>query len=203
VLSVDYRLAPEYRYPTAPEDCYGAVCWLEEHASRLGVDAARIALAGDSAGGNLAAVTAQLCRDRNGPAICHQLLIYPVVDHVCETPSMHENAEGYLLTRGMMEWFWEQYLNDLEEGEQPMASPCRAEDLSGLAPATVITAEFDPLRDEGENYARALMAAGVPTEMIRYDGQIHGFLSWADRIDRGRHGIDVVGAVLRRAFAEG
>ena len=200
VLSVDYRLAPEHRFPAALDDSHAALRWAADHAAELGVDAERIAVGGDSAGGNLAAATALRCRER-GPRLCHQLLIYPVIAPDFETASYRENAEGYLLTRGMMMWFWRQYLADPAQGNDPEAAPLRAPDHAGLAPATVITAEFDPLRDEGEAYAARLREAGVPTELLRYDGQIHAFVSFADRFDRGREAIDRAAQNLRVAFA--
>jgi len=201
VVSVDYRLAPEHRYPAAAEDCYAAVSWLADHGAELGIDAGRIAVGGDSAGGNMAAVTAQMCRDRGGPALRHQLLIYPVIDARCDSPSQHDNATGYLLTRDIMRWFWRQYLGRPEQGDEPTASPSRAAGFAGLAPATVMTAEFDPLRDEGEAYAASLESDGVATRLIRFDGQIHGFMSWAGRIDRARDAIDEATGALRTAFA--
>ncbi len=201
VVSVDYRLAPEHKFPAAPEDCFAATRFVAEKGYALGVDAKRIAVAGDSAGGNLAAVTAQICRDRNGPELRHQLLIYPITDVGCDTPSYAENASGYLLTRDLMRWFWNHYLDTPADGTQILASPLRAEDLSGLAPATVITAEFDPLRDEGEAYARRLRAAGVDAQLERYDGQIHGFLLWEDRIARAGAALRAISGRLSEAFA--
>ncbi len=199
VLSVDYRLAPEHRCPAAADDSHAALRWAADHAAELGVDAERIAVGGDSAGGNLAAVSALRCRDL-GPRLCHQLLIYPVIAPDFETPSYRENANGFLLTRGIMMWFWRQYLGDPSLGNDPSACPLKAPDHAGLAPATLITAEFDPLRDEGEAYAARLREAGVPTDLLRYDGQIHAFVSFADRIDRGCEAIDHVAKNLRGAF---
>ena len=147
VVSVDYRLAPEAKFPAAPEDCYAATCWVAEHGATLGIDTQRVAVAGDSAGGNLAAVVALMARDRGGPALRHQLLIYPVTNHAFDTLSYEENAEGYLLSREMMRWFWSHYLAEPADGDNPLASPLRAEHLADVAPATVITAEYDPLRD--------------------------------------------------------
>ncbi|MEE9281074.1 MAG: alpha/beta hydrolase [Myxococcota bacterium] len=152
VVSVDYRLAPEAKFPAPLEDCFAATRWVAENASSIGVDAARVAVAGDSAGGNLAAGVTLLARERGGPALCHQLLIYPVMNHAFDTASYTENAEGYFLTREMMRWFWGHYLETESDGLNPLASPLRAEDVSNLPPATVMTAEFDPLRDEGEAY---------------------------------------------------
>jgi acetyl esterase len=177
VVSVDYRLAPESRYPAAAEDCYAATKWVAGNAQALGVDPARIGIGGDSAGGNLTAVVALMARDRGGPALRHQLLIYPVTDADFGRPSYRENAEGYLLTTKAMEWFWGHYVPDPAQRAEPYAAPLRAKDLAGLPPAFVITAEYDPLRDEGEAYAKRLQQAGVPTRLQRYDGAIHGFFA--------------------------
>jgi acetyl esterase len=200
VVAVDYRLAPEHKFPAAVEDCYAAALWAAENAASLGVDAARVAVAGDSAGGNLAAVVSLLGKQRGGPPLAHQALICPVTDFDFQRPSYQENAEGYLLTRQAMEWFWRQYLNDDAEGADPLASPLRAPDLRGLPPATVITAEYDPLRDEGEVYAERLAQAGVPTTCVRYLGQIHGFISLEHLLPAGRQALLALGATLRAAL---
>jgi acetyl esterase len=175
VISVDYRLAPEHTFPCAPEDCYAVTKWVADNAVQLKVDGTRMALAGDSAGGNLTAVTALLARDRGGPTIAFQLMIYPVVDGTMSFPSVKENAEGYLLTAADMVWFYDLYVPDGVDRKNPLLSPLYAPDLSGLPPALVITAEYDPLRDEGEAYADALQQAGVEARSSRYDGMIHGF----------------------------
>jgi acetyl esterase len=201
VVSVDYRLAPEHRFPAAPEDCYAALRFVAERGAELGIDPRRLALAGDSAGGNLAAVTALLARERRGPDLRFQLLIYPVADHRFDTASYRDNAEGYFLTAAMMRWFWGHYLERPEQGDDPLASPLRAKDLAGLPPAQVITAEYDPLRDEGEAYAARLREAGVATELLRYPGQIHGFFSLYDALDDGRAAVERAGAALRAALA--
>jgi acetyl esterase len=177
VVSVEYRLAPECRFPGPAEDCYAATVWTHEHADELGGDPARLMVAGDSAGGNLAAVVTHMARDRGGPPIICQALIYPVIDAACDAPSYTENAEGYFLSAEGMHWFWAQYLGPDGDGSHPLASPIRADELSGLPPAVVISAEYDPLRDEGEAYGEALRAAGVPVTVRRYDGMIHGFVS--------------------------
>lgn len=176
VVSVDYRLAPEHRYPAAFDDAFAATAWVAEHAAELNGDASRLAVAGDSAGGNLAAAVALAARDRNGPAIAAQLLAYPVIDFDFTTASYEDNKEGYLLTRGAMQWFWAHYLGAMDLGPDPYICPGRAADLSGLPPAYVATCEFDPLRDEGEAYAKRLTEAGVPVVAKRFDGMVHGFL---------------------------
>jgi acetyl esterase len=191
VVSVDYRLAPEYKFPAAPDDCLAATRWAAANAAALGADPGRVLVAGDSAGANLAAVTALRVRDEGGPRLSCQLLIYPVTDYYEPgTPSMSENAEGYGLTRAGMIWFWDHYLADPSHGDHPHASPFRAADLSGLPPALVVTAEFDPLRDEGEYYADRLRQAGVPTEMKRWDGMNHGFFFWPGVVDRASDAMD-------------
>ena len=201
VVSVDYRLAPEAPYPAAADDCYAALVWAVAHASELGADGARVAVAGDSAGGNLAAVTALRARDLGGPALRHQCLIYPVTDCRFDTPSYIENAEGYFLTAESMRWFWSHYLQDMGRAAEPYASPLRAPSLAGLPPTLVITAEYDPLRDEGEHYASALSAAGVPTTLRRYDGMIHGFVTMAEIFEDGRAALSLAGEQLREALA--
>lgn len=201
VVSVEYRLAPECRFPAATDDCYAATVWAHEHAEDLGADPSQLVVAGDSAGGNLAAVVAQIARDRGGPQIGFQVLIYPVIDGACDTPSYTENAEGYFLERQAMQWFWDQYLGPAGNCDDPLASPIRARDLSGLPPAVLITAEYDPLRDEGEAYAAALDAAGVPVTMRRYDGMIHGFVSMPMLFPEADEAVEGIGGALHAAFA--
>jgi acetyl esterase len=169
VVSVDYRLAPEHPFPAAADDAFAAAQW-----SVATYAPARHVVAGDSAGGNLAAAVSQMARDRSGPPIDHQLLVYPVIDGAMDTESYDVNGTDYFLTRTKMAWFWDQYCPG-DERHEPYASPIRCGDLTGLAPATVLTGEFDPLRDEGEAYAEALRAAGVPTESMRAPGLFHGF----------------------------
>jgi len=200
VASLDYRLSPETKFPGPVEDCYAATRWLAEHAGEIGADPKRVAVAGDSAGGNLAAVVALMARDRGGPAIAYQLLIYPVTAPAkgTEFASYRENGEGYLLTKGSMEWFWDHYLPSPEEGKNPYASPLHASDLSRLPPAMVVTAEFDPLRDEGLAYARRLQDAGVKVKISHHEGMIHGFFWMAGALDRGRELTAEMGAELRK-----
>ena len=202
VVSVDYRLAPEHRFPAAAEDCFQATVWASEQAQRFGGDASRLALVGDSAGGNLAAVVAQMARDRKGPRIAFQLLVYPVTDGVnFGTASYRENSEGYLLTADSMHWFWNHYAPDVEQRRNPYASPLLADDLSNLPPALVMTAEYDPLRDEGEAYADKLAAAGVAVELVRYDGFIHGFFGQTRTIPASRVAMDKACTALKEALA--
>jgi len=202
VASVDYRLAPEHKFPAGLEDCLHATRWVGVHAVQLGADPMRIAVGGDSAGGNMAAVTAIRVRDEGGPGLCGQLLLYPVTDyHTPGTPSYEENAEGYGLTRDTMKWFWAHYLRDPSEGTNPHASPMRAADLSSLPPALVITAEYDPLRDEGEIYANKLRTAGVPTALSRYDGVNHGFMFWVGIVDKADAAMNEACEWLRDVFA--
>ena len=200
VVSVDYRLAPEHRFPAAADDCYAATCWAKENAASLGGDPDRFAVAGDSAGGNLAAVVSLMARDQDGPAIDFQLLVYPVTDGATfDTDSYRDNAEGYLLTTDAMHWFWDHY-TDPADRTNAYASPARASDLSGLPPALVMTAEFDPLRDEGETYARMLEDAGNTVECVRFDGLIHGFFANGPTIPAARPGMAKACSALRAAF---
>jgi acetyl esterase len=201
VVSVAYRLAPEHKFPAAPEDCYAALQWVGASAAAINGDAERIAIGGDSAGGNLTAVVAQMSRDRGGVRPVYQLLVYPVTDHRYDTPSYQENADGYLLTKDAMVWFWNHYLRSEADGNSPLASPLRAESLRDLPPALVITAEFDPLRDEGGAYAAKLQEAGVPVTLSRYDGMIHGFFSLGAVLDQGKNAISEAAAGLRAAFS--
>jgi acetyl esterase len=201
VVSVDYRLAPEHKFPTPVEDCYAAAVWISAHAAELGGDPKRIAIGGDSAGGNLSAVVAQMARDRKGPSIAFQLLIYPVTDYEPNTPSSKANAEGYLLTKSAMDWFWGHYLSNPSDGAKPYASPRRATDFSKLPPALVITAEFDPLRDEGVAYAQKMQQAGVKVKHSDYLGMIHGFFSLGHVLNRSKDLMNECCAELRTAFA--
>ena len=200
VVSVDYRLAPEHPAPAALDDCVAALMWTVENFELLGVDASKVAVGGDSAGGNLAALVCQRVRAEFGPDIDFQLLVYPVTDLTLSHPSIDENAEGYFLTKATMEWFVAHYLPQ-GDPKDPSVSPLHADDLTGMPPALVITAELDPLRDEGEAYAARLRDAGVPVEALRYAGQIHGFLGMATMLDDGKDALDRAGAALRAALA--
>ena len=195
VAGVDYRLSPEHRYPAALDDSLAAIRWLADNAQPLGGDGGRIAVAGDSAGGNLAAVVARRLRD----LVRFQVLIYPVVEPVFDTGSYREFANGHGLSSESMQRFWRLYLDGADPAD-PDASPLRA-DLAALPPAYVLTAEEDVLRDEGEAYADALQAAGVPTELVRWPGTIHGFFRWLAVTPAAREAVDAVGARLRTAFA--
>ncbi len=201
VASVDYRLAPEHPFPAAPEDCYAATAWAAVNIGDHQGDASRLAVGGDSAGGNLAAVVAQMARDKSGPRIDFQLLIYPAVDASMASASITENGDGYLLTKGFMDWFYGHYLPDANAADDPLVSPAAAESLSDLPPAFVATAEFDPLRDEGEAYAAALRAAGVDAVSKRYDGMIHGFFQLGGVIDRTNELINDCAGALRAELA--
>lgn len=203
VASVDYRLAPESRYPVAVDDAYAALRWVVANAGALGIDPGRVAVGGDSAGGNLATVMTLLARERGGPEIVHQVLIYPVTDHDLDTASYRENATGYVLTREGMRWFWNHYLTRPEQAKEPHASPLRAPSLGGLPAALVLTAECDPLRDEGEAYAARLREAGVPVTLTRYDGMFHGFFRMTRFLDQAGAAVDEVARALRAAFARG
>ena len=199
VVSVDYRLAPEHPYPAAVEDCIAATEWAAGSMAAINGNG-RLAVTGESAGGNLAAVVAQHAARNEAPEICLQLLAYPVVDHDFSYPSYAENGEGYLLTLDSMHWFWEHYCPAADRRAEADASPLRATTLAGVAPALVLTAEFDPLRDEGKAYADALAAAGVPTEHRGYDGLVHDFLATAGLFTCAQVPFDDAVAALTAAF---
>ena len=201
VVSVEYRLAPEHPYPAGADDCYAAIEWVAANAGELGVDADRIAVGGDSAGGNLAAVVALMARDRRGPTLQFQLLVYPVTDALLSYPSIRENGVGYMLTDDAMKWFVELYLGEHGDPKDPLVSPIYAHDLAGLPTALVITAEFDPLRDEGEAYAMRLQQAGVAATTSRYDGMIHGFFGMGAMIDGAKPAVDEAAAALKLALS--
>jgi len=178
LVSVDYRLAPEHPYPAALIDTVEALGWARQHARRLGGDPAWVGIAGTSAGGNLAAAACLLARELGLDAPALQVLLYPVTDVPADNGSYVANGTGYLLSREQMEWYWDAYLPDRDRTVPAYAAPCRATDLSGLPPAVVVSAEYDPLRDEAENYAAALKQAGVPVTLLRCEGLIHGFLPY-------------------------
>ena len=201
VVSVDYRLAPEQKFPAAVDDALAAYQWVADHALELNGDAARLAIAGDSAGGNITAVTAIRIRDEGEIAPLLQVLIYPVLDGTPERPSHHQFAEGMLLTRANILWFYGHYMNAPGDVKDPHFSPILTEDLSRLPQAVVIVAGHDPLRDEGIEYAERLKEAGVDVELCNYEGMVHGFLSFADAVDQGMKGIEHVSKALRNAFA--
>jgi acetyl esterase len=203
-VSVDYRLAPEHKFPAGPEDCYAATKWVSDNASLLNVEPNRLADGGDSAGGNLAACVALMTRDRGGPKLAFQLLIYPATDCADNTPSQREFANvsrDYLLSRADMEWFWGHYLGP-DDRRNPVACPALAKSFANLPPAFIITAEVDPLRDEGEAYAEALRGAGVNAKLKRYNGVCHGFFSMASMIDKGRQAVSDSCAQLRSAIGK-
>ena len=200
VISVDYRLAPEHKFPAAADDAWAATKWVVAQANELGLDASRLAVGGDSAGGNLAAVVALMARDAGGPAIKLQVLIYPVTDIMRETRSYTDFAEGYMLTRDSMRWFFAQYLTSGDDARDWRASPLRAPSLANLPPALIVTAGFDPLRDEGEIYAGRLRDAGNMVDYVCYGGMVHGFLGMGKLLDTAGRAIAHIGDSLRQAF---
>ena len=204
VVAVDYRLAPEHKFPAAADDAWTATTWVVQHAAELGVDATRLAVGGDSAGGNLAAVVALQARDAGGPKIALQVLTYPVTDVGAETQSYRDLADGYMLTRDGMRWFINHYLAKPSDAEDWRASPTRAKSFAGVAPALVITAGFDPLRDEGEAYVQKLRAAGVTVDHLSFGGMIHGFVPMGKLIETGNRAVAHIADSLRYALrAEG
>lgn len=200
VVSVDYRLAPEHPFPAAVDDAFAATRWVQEHAAELGGDPRRVAIAGDSAGGHLAAVSAIQARDAEIP-LAFQLLVYPAVEHEFDRPSMHENAEGYFVTTADMRWFYGHFLADGSQASDWRVSPIHAPDLAGLPPALVITAQYDPLRDQGRAYAEALRAAGNEVEERCYDGVFHGFFSMQSLLDVAKVALDDAVAAMRPRLA--
>jgi len=200
VISVDYRLAPEHKFPAAFDDAITATAWISDNASTLGIDAARLCVGGDSAGGNLAAVVSLLARDAGTPAIAFQLLIYPASDQRCATPSHERNAQGYLLTRDAIKYFRGHYLPAERDWLDWRASPLLAQSHAGLPPALVITAGYDPLRDEGSAYADKLRAAGVKVAYREYADMVHGFLLFGGVLDSANAAVAECAAALRGAF---
>jgi acetyl esterase len=199
VVAVGYRLAPEHKFPAAVHDCHAATAWVAAHADDLGVDPRRIAVGGDSAGGNLAAAVALLARE-SGPALAGQLLVYPNTDYAARTASLKASRHTWWFNRISVAWYWGHYLARPEDGLHPLASPLRAESLAGLPPALVITAEFDPLRDEAEEYAHRLAASGVDVELTRYDGMVHGFFCMGGDLDDGAAAVAQAATHLREVF---
>lgn len=200
VVSVDYRMAPEHIYPAAVEDCYAAACWAAENAAQLNGNG-KLAVGGESAGGNLAAVVCLKARDEHGPVINFQLLLYPVTDADFTRQSYQDNAEGYILETATMKWFWDYYCPDVATRAEPYASPIKADDLSDLPAALVVTAEFDPLRDEGLAYAEALSAANTRAEAVCYDGLVHDFFATAQVFKASRVGFEHACQALRSALS--
>ncbi len=203
VIAAGYRLSPEHKFPVAVHDCYDAVAWIAEHAEQWGIDAGRLAVGGDSAGGNLAAAVTLLARQRGGPSLAAQLLVYPNTCYVADPPSLAGNDDPSMFNRRSVAWYWGHYLASPQDGSDPLASPLLAAVHTGLPPALVITAEYDPLRDEGEQYAHRLQAAGVPTELTRYDGMMHGFFLMSATLDGGRRAVDQAVAFLRARLGTG
>ncbi len=200
VVSVNYRHAPEYPFPAALDDAYAATAWVVEHAEELRADAGRVAVGGFSAGGNLAAAVALKAKAEGSPTVFYQWLAYPVTDANFERPSMLENETGYGLSQASMRWYWDQYIRNPADRTNPLAAPMQAKNLAGLPPAFVMTAEFDPLRDEGEAYAERLRVAGVRTKLKRYDGLIHGFLNNMGEFDAAKLAMLEACSELRAAF---
>jgi acetyl esterase len=198
-VAVDYRLAPEAKFPAAVDDCYAATRWVSENAAKLNADPNRLAVGGDSAGGNLSAVISIMARDNKTPKIAFQLLIYPGTDMTCSAPS-HKTNTGYVLTPDDMVWFIGHYLRSDADRRNPLASPSFTASFKGLPPALIITAELDPLRDEAEDYGQKLREAGVPVQVSRYEGMVHGFVSMADLLDKGKQGVAEAAAALKKAF---
>ncbi len=202
VVAVNYQKSPEHRFPVPFQDAFAATAWVAENAVELGLDPDAIGVGGDSAGGNLAAAACLRARDEGGPRIRFQVLVYPAVDARMEHRSIEENAEGFLLTAATLRWAWQQYLRSPTDADEPYASPLRADDLSGLPPAIVVTAELDPLRDEGEEYAARLAEAGVPVVVRRYDGVVHGFFWMLGAVSAARQMLDDVARDLKELLAQ-
>jgi len=203
VVAVDYRLAPEHKFPAAAEDAIAATRWIAANADKLGIDAGRLAVGGDSAGGNLAAVVCLAARDGGGPSLVHQLLVYPGTDMGLGWPSVARHAQQLPLTRAAMQWFIAHYLRGAADEADWRASPLKATSHRGLPPALVMTAAFDPLCDEGEAYAKALAAAGVPVRHECFAGQIHGFLTMGRIVSDSGRAIEMGAAALRQTFRQG
>ena len=203
VVAVDYRLAPESKFPAAVEDCMAVLRWLALHALEIGADPKRIAVGGDSAGGNLATVCAILARNEGTPQLAYQLLIYPCTAPEPETPSHRKFADGYVLTRNTITWFYKQYVRSPKEFHDFRFAPLVAEDLSNLPPALVLVAGYDPLRDEGVDYAKRLIESGNRVTLVNYEGMVHGFFLMGGAVDAARRAIAQSAAALKDAFAAG
>ena len=200
VVAVDYRLAPEHKFPAATKDAFTATCWVSHNADHIGADARRMAIMGESAGATLSTVTCMMIRERGGPRLTLQVLVYPVTDCSFLTRSHKKYADGYMLTREMMNWIWDQYLTDKRDAEHPHVSPLRAKSLRNLPPALVLTAEYDPLCDEGKAYAGRLKQDGVKVRYSLYEGMVHGFFRMTDRVDRARQALQEVSSALKEAL---
>jgi acetyl esterase len=201
VVSVDYRLAPEHCFPAGFDDCAAATRWVADHADELGVDGRRLAVAGDSAGGNLAAAVA-LAAAAGGPSLRAQVLVYPALDAACDSPSITENAKGYLLEHDSMRWMWDQYVGPDGDPFDERVSPSRAANVSGVAPALIVTAQFDPLRDEGEAYGARLTEAGVDATVSRYPTMVHGFLGMREVTAESDRAMAEIAAFARQHLRE-
>jgi acetyl esterase len=200
VVSVSYRRAPEHAFPAGLDDCFAATRWVAEHGAELALDGTRLAVGGASAGGNLAAAVALLARERGGPQLVFQLLVYPPLDHRSASAATAEPPPPPFFSNEDLAWCWSHYLADVEDGESSLASPLRANDLRELPPALVISAELDPLRDEGERYAARLREAGVAADAVCFAGMVHGFFSLAERLDSAAEAQALAAASLSRAF---
>lgn len=203
VVAVDYRMGPEHRFPAAVDDCVAATRWVRDSAAALGVEASRLAVGGDSAGGNLAAVVALIARDAGDLPIAFQLLIYPATDQRRIAPSHTTNAQGYLLTADAMRWYHDHYIDDPKHDLDWRASPLLAPDLSRLPPALVLVAGYDPLRDEGVAYAQKLTEAGSRATLVSFERQIHGFVPMGRAIDEANEAVALCAQALRRGLAAG
>lgn len=201
IVSVAYRQAPEHKFPAAAEDAYTATQWVMSNAAQLNGDPRRVAVGGESAGGNLAAVTCLMARDRGGKMPVHQMLIYPITNYAFDTPSYQENANAKPLNKAIMRWFWGHYLKNESDDSNPYASPLRAESLRGLPPATVLTAEIDPLRSEGQAYAQRLREAGSPVRANNYNGVPHEFFGAGAVVNKAKQAVSIAAAELRSGFA--
>jgi acetyl esterase len=201
VISVNYQKAPEHKYPTAVEDCFAAVLWVFEWAKTLRIDPARIGVIGDSSGGNLAAAVSLRARDENGPSVAWQMLIYPALRGTTDSASAREHASGYTLERAGMEYFWNHYIRTPEDALDPLCAPLSSQSLAGLPPTQIVCAQYDPLLDDGRDYAARLEAAGVPVRLSVYEGMTHGFLWMGGVVDRAGDALNEIGAAARMALS--